>query len=133
MGLVGDRDRERTAEALRRHYLEGRISEEELDERLEATLRARTRLDLVLASRSLPRYPPFQEIAATASLTVTRVVTFVLLAGLWAVVSFVLLATLLLVALFGDVSDGTALAFTLVWLGMTWLVWRHWRSGPRHR
>ena len=131
MGYVGDRDRERTAAALRRHYLEGRISEDELDERLDATLRARTRLDLVLASRSLPRYAWRQELAATASQTVTRVVTFVLLAGLWAVVSFVLLVTLLLVGLFGDVSDGTALAFALAWLGMTWLVWRHWRAGVR--
>src|SRR5215213_8580491 len=132
MGLVGDRDRERTAAALQRHYLEGRISEDELDARLDATLRARTRLDLVLASRSLPRYPSMQHLAATATQTVTRAVAFVLLAGLWAFVSFILLATLLLVGLFGDVSDGTALAFALAWLGMTWLVWRHWRAGARH-
>lgn len=127
MGLVSDRDRERTAGALRRHYLEGRLSEEELDERLDVTLRARTRFDLMLAARSLPRHPPVQELVASTSHAVSRALKAVLLAGLWLVMSFVLLAVFAASALFGAVSTSAALAFPLAWLGMTWVVWRHWR------
>lgn len=131
MALVGDRERERTASALRRHYLEGRLSEDELDERMEATLRARTRFDLVLAARSLPRYPPVQELVASTSHAVSRAFTAVLLAGLWLLGSFVLVIAFAATALLGDVSSEATLGFPLAWLGMTWLVWRHWRHGAR--
>ena len=131
MARVGDRERERTAAELRRHYLDGRLSEEELDARLDATLRARTRLDLVLASRSLPRHVPVHEFAASTSHAVSRALAFVLLAGLWSLGSFVLLVALVVVGLAGDVSGTTALAFPLAWLAMTWLVWRQWRHGAR--
>jgi hypothetical protein len=43
---ASDEDRERTAEALRRAAGEGRLSLEELDERLNATYEARTRAEL---------------------------------------------------------------------------------------
>jgi Domain of unknown function (DUF1707) len=43
---ASDADRERTAEALRRAAGEGRLSLEELDERLNATYAARTRAEL---------------------------------------------------------------------------------------
>ena len=131
MALVGERERERTAAALRRHYLDGRLSEDELDERMEAALRARTRFDLVLAARSLPRYPPVQELVASSTHAVSRAFTAVLLASVWIVASFVLLSAFAATALFGDVSGEAALAFPLAWLGMTWLMWRHWRHGAR--
>ena len=54
MALVGERERERAQAALRRHFLAGRLDDEELSERLELTLRARTRGDLRRALRSLP-------------------------------------------------------------------------------
>lgn len=129
MGLVGDRDRERTAGALRRHYLEGRLSEDELDARMEATLRARTRFDLMLAARSLPRHPPMQELVASGAQTVSRVAKAVLLASLWLVASFVLLAAFAVSALFGELSTEATMAYPLGWLGITWLLWRHWRHG----
>lgn len=131
MGLVGDRERERAAGALRRHYLEGRLSEEELDARVDAALRARTRFDLLLTARSLPRHRPVQELVATTTQAVSRALTFALLAGVWVFASLVLLVALLAIALVGDVSPGAALGFPLAWGGMTWLVWRHWRHGAR--
>jgi hypothetical protein len=54
MALVGERERERAQAALRRHFLAGRLDDAELSERLELTLRARTRGDLRRALRSLP-------------------------------------------------------------------------------
>ena len=52
--LVGDRDRELAAAALRRHFASGRLSIAELSERIELTLRARSRNDLESAMRELP-------------------------------------------------------------------------------
>ena len=39
--LVGDRERDRAANELARHYREGRLSADELAQRLETALRAR--------------------------------------------------------------------------------------------
>src|SRR4051794_5517320 len=55
MTLVGDRERERTAQELRRHYVAGRLDDTELSERLELVLRARSRWELAYALRRLPR------------------------------------------------------------------------------
>jgi class 3 adenylate cyclase len=51
---ASDADRERVAELLRRHYGAGRISEEELDERMEAAYAARTTTELTELTRDLP-------------------------------------------------------------------------------
>jgi hypothetical protein len=51
---VSDADRERVAESLREHYAEGRLSSEELDERITATLSARTYRDLRAVMSDLP-------------------------------------------------------------------------------
>jgi Domain of unknown function (DUF1707) len=53
--LVGDRDRERVAVALRRHFAHGRLSVAELSDRIELALRARSRDDLNAATQDLPR------------------------------------------------------------------------------
>ncbi len=39
---IGDADRERVTARLREHYAEGRLTQEELDERISATLNAKT-------------------------------------------------------------------------------------------
>ena len=125
MARVGDQERDRTAVALRKHYLAGRLSEDELDERLDATLRARTRFDLMLAARSLPRHPPVEELVASTTHAVARALTAMLLASVWVLGSFVLLTAFA----FSSRSTSAALAFLLAWLGMTWVVRRHWRHG----
>jgi len=51
---VGDREREETADALREHAAAGRLDPEELEERLEAAYRARTRVDLDRLTYDLP-------------------------------------------------------------------------------
>ena len=60
MTRVGDPERERCARALRRHYVEGRLDEGELSERLELVLRARSRRELRTALRQLPRWGDFE-------------------------------------------------------------------------
>jgi hypothetical protein len=54
---ASDADRERAAESLREHYAAGRISEEELGERLEAVYAARTVEELTELRDDLPELP----------------------------------------------------------------------------
>jgi uncharacterized membrane protein (DUF485 family) len=54
MALIGDRERERAASALREHYLLGRLSVEELTDRLEVALAARRDTEVRLALNDLP-------------------------------------------------------------------------------
>ena len=54
---ASDADRDRAADALRRHYAEGRLSPEEFDERLSSALAARTMGDLADLLADLPQDP----------------------------------------------------------------------------
>lgn len=51
---IGDAERDAAMTALREHYAQGRLTHEELDERLELVLSARTGRDLALAGADLP-------------------------------------------------------------------------------
>jgi Domain of unknown function (DUF1707) len=55
---VSDADRERVAERLREHFAEGRLSTDELDERITATLSAKTFADLRRVTADLPDPEP---------------------------------------------------------------------------
>lgn len=133
MGLVGDRDRERTAVALRRHYVEGRLSEDELDARLDQALHARTRLELMLAARSLPGHSPLHELVGppirAASHALNRVFVFLVLASVWAVSSLMLLLAFAGTVLMNGATTAKLVGFPLAWALMTWLVWRLWERG----
>jgi len=54
---VSDDDRERGAKTIREHYAAGRLSDEELDERLQAVYAARTAGELAAAQADLPALP----------------------------------------------------------------------------
>jgi len=56
--LASEAERERCAVALRRAHAEGRLDHDELEERLEAVMTARTTLELRAARRGLPLTPP---------------------------------------------------------------------------
>jgi hypothetical protein len=51
---VGDADREAIAAQLREHYADGRLTLDELNERLDQTFAAKTRADLNIVMRDLP-------------------------------------------------------------------------------
>lgn len=132
MSLVGDRERDRVAASLRRHYLHGRLSLEELADRVHVALAARSRADLRAALRDLP--PSWRDVdalAAPVARTVTRAATFVALAGVWLFFSLVLLISFAVAALFGGPSATETLVFVLGWVGLTYGVWRVWQRGSR--
>ena len=55
---VGDAEREAAAAELREHYASGRLTLEELNERLDAAFAAKTRGDLTVVMRDLPSARP---------------------------------------------------------------------------
>ena len=54
---VGDADREAVAAQLRDHYADGRLTLEELNERLDQAFAARTKAELNIVLRDLPQAP----------------------------------------------------------------------------
>ena len=54
---VSDQDREEAARQIREHYAAGRLSEDELNERLEAVYGSRTEADLAAVRADLPALP----------------------------------------------------------------------------
>ena len=117
--LVGDRERDRAANELARHYREGRLTADELAQRLETALRARNGAQLRSALKELP--------AAWSRFDVTRTArNAAILAGtvvvwlLWNVA--VLIAFVAWLAANGP-SLGAFLVFPLVWFAASWLLW----------
>jgi len=55
---IGDAERDEVMAALREHFAQGRLTSEELDERLERTLAARTGRDLREITKDLPDLSP---------------------------------------------------------------------------
>jgi hypothetical protein len=55
---VGDAERDEVTTALHEHFVQGRLTRDELDERLTATLSARTAGDLRKVTRDLPGATP---------------------------------------------------------------------------
>jgi hypothetical protein len=53
---VSDSERERAVETLRDHYADGRLSSDELEERVELAYHATTRADLAALMRDLPSH-----------------------------------------------------------------------------
>jgi hypothetical protein len=54
---VSDEERERAAQEIREHFAAGRLSQEELDERVEAAYQARTQDELRAIRQDLPALP----------------------------------------------------------------------------
>jgi hypothetical protein len=117
--LVGDRERDRAAHELARHYREGRLTADELAQRLETALRARNGAQLRSALKELPAAWSRVDVVRTARnaaiLAGTLVVWMVWNAG-------VLIAFAAWLAASGP-SLGALLGFPLVWAAVSWLLW----------
>jgi hypothetical protein len=145
MHLVGDADRERSLARLRRHYAEGLLSVEELDDRAAVLTGARTTRELRVALQDLPNGLLESELVprlvalrsssvgeAVAGRLVRAAVAVALLV-VWLWTSLVLLVAMGVLLLVAGVSLGAAAAFTLAWAAVTWLSWRIWRRGSPTR
>lgn len=137
MALVGDRERERTSALLRRHYLEGRLTVEELAERVDLALHAREHGDLRAALRRLPAGRSAALVVRDAvepSLAVARRAAVVAVkAAVWLVGSFVILVLFAAWLIGHGLQLDGLLGFPLVWLALTWVLWHRPRSARRRR
>jgi len=112
---VGDAERTRVTEALHDHFAQGRLTRDELDERLDATLSAKTYGDLRRVTQDLPMAgvaQPDQAIARPrlrrprrvpflAPLVIAFLVIGALSAGPWGVLLGVILFVAVMKAMFG--------------------------------
>lgn len=122
--LVGDQERERAAHELRRHYTDGRLTTEELAQRLETALRARSGTQLRAALNDLPvagLQSPLRMMRNAAIVAGTAVIWLFWSVGM-------LVAFVAWVATNGPSLAGL-LVFPLLWVGLSWLLW----SGSRRR
>jgi hypothetical protein len=136
MPLVGDFERERAAAALRRHYLQGRLSAEELAARLQLALGARHSSELKAALEDLPnRWRQLEQTSvqavSAASRAAGRAALVLLLASFWSLVSLVLLAAFTLTLLVHGASLTSILGFPLAWLLFTLVLWNAGRRISR--
>jgi len=123
MSLVSDSERERAAATLRQQFVHGRLSIEELGDRVELALRARHRRDFRRAFRGLPPLwrdtDELRRLARQAKRTAVRL----LVAAAWAFFTFVLLIAFVVTLVINDVTLRTVIEYAVAWLGATALAW----------
>jgi Domain of unknown function (DUF1707) len=128
--FAGDRDRERATAALREHYARGRLTLDEISERTDRVLAARSRADLRSALSNLPVLPNVRDLAGHGGSIVqaaVRGVVLVVLTGAYVLFSFALLLVFGFTVLVEGASGSMLLGFLLVWLIPTYLLSRVWR------
>lgn len=124
VSLVSARDRELAAVALRRHFVSGRLSTDELGERVRAVFQARSRADLRQALEGLPPVWRDGDELRRLGLVVRRGAILAGVAALWLLFSFVMLLVFAITAVAHGMSTGGSLGFLVVWLAVTILAWR---------
>jgi uncharacterized membrane protein len=131
MALVGDHDRERTTASLRRHFVEGRLSVEDLETRLDRTFAARSASELRAAQRGLPWSWPASVRRGM------RIAALVALGAVWAVVSLSLAIGLAVTMIAFGPSLAVAIGFGAIWVAVTFVLgrpaWRATRPRPGYR
>jgi hypothetical protein len=135
--LVGDHERERAAHELQRHYREGRLSTDELAQRLETALRARNAVQLRSALSELPgawRGAEPEALREALRSPVRAVRNAAILVGtvlVWAFWSAGMMVAFVAWLAANGPSLGALLVFPLLWLVASWLLWKtskRWRS-----
>jgi hypothetical protein len=127
--LVGDHERDRAAHELQRHYREGRLSVDELAQRLETALRARNGVQLRSALKELPGAVPWTDpeaLRAALRPPVRALRNAAILAGtalLWAFWSIGMLVAFVAWLAANGPSLTALVVFPLLWFAASWLLW----------
>lgn len=127
--LVGDPERDRAAHELQRHYREGRLSVDELAQRLEAALRARNVGQLRWALKELPgteRWAAPEAVRQALRSPARSLRNLAILMGtavVWLFWSIGMLAAFVAWLAANGPSLGALLVFPLLWFAASWLLW----------
>ena len=131
--LAGDRDRELAARALRRHFVDGRLSVPEFARRVELALGARSHADLAAAKDDLP--PVWEDVPAGVHDAarrvrggIRRVRRFFVLVRVWFKLNLVLLLAFGIALAIGAPLLTTTGAVVAAWALASLAVWRLWRK-----
>src|SRR5215813_7343849 len=117
--LVGDRERDRAADELARHYREGRLTADELAQRLETALRARNGAQLGSALKELPAAWSRGNVIRTARNAAILAGTVVV----WMFWNVALLVAFVAWLAANGPSLGALVIFPLLWIATSWLLW----------
>jgi Flp pilus assembly protein TadB len=134
--LVGDPERDRAAHELQRHYREGRLSVDELAQRLEAALHARNVGQLRWALKELPgteRWAgpeAFRQALRSPARSLRNAAILAGTAAVWLFWSIGMLVAFVAWLVANGPSLGALAVFPLLWFGVSWLLWS---SGKRRR
>jgi hypothetical protein len=128
--LVGDRNRELAASALRRHFVQGRLTTTELADRVDLALRARTRADLRFAMAGLPLAWEDLPVALRARDGMRRVRFFFALVRVWLKLNLALVLAFAAAVAVGAPLGMTLGAVVAAWALAGYGLWRAWRRGP---
>jgi len=133
--LVGDPERDRAAHELQRHYREGRLSADELAQRLETALRARHAGQLRSALKELPleRWTAPEAVRQALRSPARSVRNAAILAGtavVWLFWSIGMLVAFVAWLAGNGASLGALFVFPLLWFAVSWLLWH---GGKRRR
>jgi hypothetical protein len=134
--LVGDPERDRAAHELQRHYREGRLSVDELAQRLETALHARNVGQLRWALKELPgteRRAAPEAVRQALRSPARSLRNAAILAGtavVWLFWSIGMLVAFVAWLAANGPSLGALVAFPLLWFAVSWLLWA---GGKRRR
>ena len=131
--FVGDSERERAAVVLREHYVRGRLTVDELSDRLTEVVGARSQRELRSAMAGLgSETAELVERGRNAAHAAARAAALVLFTGAYLVFSFALLLVFAVTTLLHGASSTAVVAFLVTWLVPTYLLFRLWhRPGLR--
>lgn len=122
--LVGDPERDRATRELARHYREGRLTTDELAQRLETALRARDGAQLRSAMKDLPTWWSDWGALRSPVRLVRNAAILAAAAMVWVFSSFALFIAFIVWLATNGASVGGMLTFPLLWFAVTWLLWR---------
>lgn len=133
--LVGDPERDRAATELQRHYREGRLSVDDLAQRLETVLHARNARQLRSALRELPSVERWaapeavRQAMRSPARSLRNAAILVGTAVVWFFWSIGMLVAFIAWLAGNGASLGALLVFPLLWFAVSWLLW----SGGKRR
>lgn len=133
--LVGDPERDLAASALRRHFVQGRLSTDEFAHRVERVLHARSRTDLASAMDGLPFV--WEDLPAGVHAAARRVRRgarrarfFFALVRVWFKVNLALILAFAVAVAVGAPLGTTLGVVVAAWALASYGFWRVWRRDP---
>jgi uncharacterized protein DUF1707 len=124
VAYVSSRERDSAAEALRGHFVSGRLTLDEFTDRVRLALVARHTRDLRRALRGLPpAWRDGDEVRRVAR-AAKRGAVVAIVTALWLAVSLVLLIAFAATAITSTVTTSDAVGYPVAWLIVSALAWR---------